>query len=163
MSTAGPFTVTVTTASSSSSKADVSAALSCPAEMTVGDTGTCTLTVANAGPGTASTVEAGVRLPAALSEVSCTSDCAVANVFTWTLTGLASGDSAQFAVTVKASAAGRARVLAAAISQNCDPNPRNNISVQQITIESAQGGQAPGPGRHPGRGDRGWPTRQRGR
>jgi uncharacterized repeat protein (TIGR01451 family) len=132
--------------------------------MTVGDTGTCTLTVANAGPGTASTVEAGVRLPAALSEVSCTSDCAVhANVFTWTLTGLASGDSAQFAVTVKASAVGRARMLAAAISQNCDPNPRNNISVQQITIESAQGGQAPGPGRHPGHGDRGWPPRRRDR
>ena len=163
-STAGPFTVTVSTASSSAGRADLSAALSCPASMTVDGTGTCTLTVANAGPGTASTVEAGVRLPFALSEVSCTSDCGVhANVFTWTLTGLASGDSAQFAVTVKASAAGRARVLAAAISQNCDPNPRNNISVQQVTIEGQQGGQVPGPGRHPGRGDRGWPTRRRGR
>jgi hypothetical protein len=106
-------------------------------------------------------VEAGVRLPWALSEVSCTSDCGVhRNVFTWTLTRLASGDSAQFAVTVKASAAGRARVLAAAISQHCDPNPRNNISVQEITIATAPGGQAPRPGRHPGRGDRGWPGRR---
>jgi len=162
-STAGPFTVTVTTASSSSSKADVSASLSCQADMTVGDTGTCTLTVANAGPGTASMVEVGVLLPWALSEVSCTSDCAVhRNVFTWTLTGLASGGSAQFSVTVKASAAGRARVLAAAISRNCDPDPRNNVSVQQITIANAQGGSAPGSGRHPGHGGRGWPTRRRG-
>ncbi len=165
-STAGPFTVTVSTASSSAGRADISAALSCPADMTVDGTGTCTLTVANAGPGTASMVEAGVRLPADLSEVSCTSSCARhANVFTWTLTGLASGASAQFSVTVKASAAGRAWVLAAATSQNCDPNPRNNISVQQVTIERPHGGQAPGSGRHPGRGDgdRDWPTRQRGR
>jgi uncharacterized repeat protein (TIGR01451 family) len=129
--------------------------LSCPADLTVGDTGTCTLTVANAGPGTASTIEAGVRLPWRLSEVSCTSSCAVhENVFTWSLAALASGDSAQFAVTVKANAAGQARVLAAAISRNCDPNPRNNVSVQEITIGPASGGEAPEPGHHPGHGDR---------
>ena len=71
--TAGPFTVTVTKASTN---ADISAALSCPAAMTVGGTGTCTLTVANAGPATASKVVAGILLPSALSEVSCTSGCA---------------------------------------------------------------------------------------
>jgi hypothetical protein len=173
-STAGPFTVTVTTASSSG-KADISAALSCPSDLTVAstttstttsttDTGTCTLTVANAGPGTASMVEAGLLLPPALSEVSCTSSCAVHhNVFLWTLAALASGSSAQFSVTVKAHAAGRVRVLALATSQNCDPNPRNNFSLQQVTIARPQGGQAPGPGRHPGHGDRDWPARQRGR
>jgi hypothetical protein len=167
-STAGPFTVTVTTATSAHAKADISAALSCPADMTVAGTGTCTLTVANAGPGTASMVVAGVRLLAALSEVSCTASCARhANVFTWTLAGLASGASAQFAITVKANAAGRVLVLAAAAAQNCDQNPRNNISVQQITIPRPQGGPAPGagrhPGRYPGRGNGGWPARQRGR
>jgi hypothetical protein len=83
------------------------------------------------------------------------------NVFTWTLTGLASGDSAQFAVTVKASAAGRVRVLAAAISQHCDPNPRNNVSVQEITIAGAPGGHGPGPGRHHGHGDRDGPAGRR--
>jgi len=162
-STAGPFTVTVSTASSSA-RADISAALSCPSDLTVAGTGTCTLTVANAGPGTASMVEAGLLLPPALSEVSCTSSCAVhRNVFLWTLTALASGASAQFSVTVNAHAAGRVRVLAVAMSQNCDPNPRNNFSVQQVTIARPPGGPAPGPGRHPGHGDRDWPTWRRGR
>jgi len=130
--TAGPFTVTVTKASSN---ADISAALSCPAAMTVGGTGTCTLTVANAGPATASKVVAGILLPSALSEVSCTSGCARhANVFTWSLASLASGASAKFTITVKASAAGKVLVLAAAASQNPDPKPLNNISTQEIKI-----------------------------
>jgi uncharacterized repeat protein (TIGR01451 family) len=162
--TAGPFTVTVSAAGTgTSTKADVSAALSCPASLTVGDTGTCTLTVANAGPATTGNVVAAVRLPAALSEVSCTSSCARhANVFSWTLAALASGDSAQFAVTVKANAAGKVTVLAAAVSQNCDPHPRNNISTQQIAISHPQGGKAPGLGRYPGHGGRGWPARRGG-
>jgi hypothetical protein len=37
--TAGPFTVTIT---KPSANADISAALACPASMTVGGTGTCT-------------------------------------------------------------------------------------------------------------------------
>jgi hypothetical protein len=130
--TAGPFTITVTKASSN---ADISAVLSCPAGLTVGASGTCTLTVTNAGPATASRVAAGVLLPAALSELSCTPGCARhANVFTWTLTSLASGASAKFTITVQASAAGKILVLAAAASQNPDPRPLNNISAQQITI-----------------------------
>jgi large repetitive protein len=105
--------------------------------MTVRGTGTCTLTVANAGPATASKVAAGVGLPAALSEVSCTSGCARhANVFTWSLASLASGASAKFSITVKASVAGKVLVLAAAASQNPDPKPLNNISISQITIKS---------------------------
>jgi uncharacterized repeat protein (TIGR01451 family) len=152
------------TTSTTSSKADISAALSCPAAMTVGGTGSCTLTVANAGPATAGNVEAGVLLPSALSEVSCTSSCARhRNVFTWTMAALASGASAQFSITVKANAAGRVLLLAAAVSQNPDPNPRNNISVQRISIAHGQGGHPPGGGRHHGRGDREWPTRQNGR
>ena len=130
--TAGPFTITVAKASSN---ADISVVLSCPVSLTVGDAGTCTLTVANAGPATATKVVAGVLLPAALSETSCTSGCARhANVFTWTLASLASGASAKFAITVKASTAGKVVVLAAAASQNPDPHPLNNISAQQITI-----------------------------
>jgi YVTN family beta-propeller protein len=130
--TAGPFSVTVTKASSN---ADISGVLTCPSGITVGHTGTCTLTVADAGPAGASKVVAGVLLPPALSEVSCTSGCArYANVFTWSLASLAKGASAQFSITVKASAAGKVLVLAAAASQNPDPNPLNNISLQQITI-----------------------------
>ena len=130
-SATGPFTVTVAKASSN---ADISAVLSCPAGLTVGGTGTCTLTVANAGPATASKVTAVVVLPAALSETSCSSGCVRhANVFTWSLASLASGASAKFTITVKASRTGTATVLAAAASANPDPHPLNNISIQQIT------------------------------
>ena len=133
--TAGPFTVTVT---KPSPNADISAALACPTAMTVGGTGTgtCTLTVANAGPATASKVIAAIALPAALSELSCTGGCTrYANVFTWALPSLASGTSATFSITVRASKTGTALVLAAAASHNPDPHPLNNIATQQITIK----------------------------
>jgi hypothetical protein len=131
--TAGPFTVTVTTASSN---ADISAALSCPASLTVGSTGTCTLAVVNAGPAAASKVIAAIALPAALSPVSCSSGCArLANVDAWTLASLASGASAKFTVTVRASRTGTATLLGAAASPSPDPKPLNNITVAQITVK----------------------------
>jgi hypothetical protein len=115
--------------------ADISAVLSCPAGLTVGGSGTCTLSVTNAGPGAARTVEAGVVLPAALSETSCTATCARhINLFTWTLAPLASGASAKLGLTVRASAASTVQVVAAAAAQNPDPHPLNDTSVQQITI-----------------------------
>jgi hypothetical protein len=78
---------------------------------------------------------AGVALPPALSETSCTADCTRhANVFTWTRGSLASGSSATFSITVKASAPGKVLVLAAAVAQNPDPKPLNNFSIAQITI-----------------------------
>jgi large repetitive protein len=130
---AGPFTVTVAKAVTS---ADISIAMTCPAGLTVGATGTCTLTVANAGPAPASEVAAAVLLPAALSQVSCTGGCARhGNVYTWTLASLASGASAKFAITVKASKTGTALVLALAASQNADPKPLNNIATALISIK----------------------------
>jgi hypothetical protein len=131
--TAGPFTITVT---KPSPNADLSAALACPTAMTVGGTGTCTLTVANAGPATTTKVIAAVALPAALSQTSCTPGCTRhANVYTWTLASLASRASAAFTITLKASKTGTAPVLAAAASQNPDPNPLNNITISQISIK----------------------------
>jgi large repetitive protein len=131
--TAGPFTVTVT---KPSPNADVSAVLSCPASLTVGGTGTCTLAVANAGPATASKVIAAITLPPALSETSCSPGCAQhATLYTWTLSSLADGASAKLSIAVKASRTGTATVLATVVSQNPDPDPRNNISTQQITIK----------------------------
>lgn len=56
------------------------------------------------------------------------------NVFTWSLASLASGASAKFAITLKASAKGTVQVLAAAASQNPDPKPLSNISIHQIKI-----------------------------
>jgi large repetitive protein len=131
--TAGPFTVTV---GEFPPAADISATLRCPASMTVGGAGTCTLTVANAGPATASKVTATVALPAALSETSCSPGCVRAgNTYMWTLASLGNGPSAQFSITVKASRAGPATVLADAASQNPDRNPLNNISLAQVTIK----------------------------
>ena len=131
--TVGPFTVTVTKASTN---ANISAVLHCPASTTAGGTGTCTLTVANAGPATASNVTAAIVLPSALSETSCSSGCARhGNVYTWTQASLGDGASAQFSITVKASRAGLATVLAVAASQSPDHEPQNNISLQLITIK----------------------------
>ena len=131
--TAGPFTITITAATT---KADISAALACPATLTVGGTGICTLTVGNVGPATATKVVAAASLPPALSELSCTGGCTrYANVFTWALPSLASGTAATFRITVQASKTGTALVLAAAASHNPDPKPLNNIAIQQITIK----------------------------
>ncbi len=130
--TAGPFTVIITAATT---KADISAALACPATLSVGGTGTCTLTAANVGPATATKVIAAAALPPALSELSCTSGCARhANVFTWALPSLAAGTTATFRITMQASRTGTALVLAAAASANPDPKPLNNLAAQQITI-----------------------------
>lgn len=56
-------------------------------------------------------------------------------MFTWALASLASGTSAKFTLTVKASATGKVLVLAAAASQNPDPHPLNNVAIQQISIK----------------------------
>ena len=78
----------------------------------------------------------GVLLPPALSQVSCTSGCTRhANVFTWSTAALASGASVKVAITVRASVPGKVPLLAAVVAQSPDPSPRNNISVQQVTIE----------------------------
>jgi hypothetical protein len=130
--TAGPYTVTI---APTSGKADVSAGLACPATMTTGSTGTCTLTAANAGPATASKLIAGILLPAALSEVSCTPACAEhGNLLTWAQPSLPAGGAATFTLTIQASATGKAPVLAAAAAHNPDPHPLNNIALQQVTV-----------------------------
>jgi len=130
--TAGPFTVTVTAASV---KADLAAGLSCPGALTVGGTGTCTLTVTNHGPAAAKTVIAAVALPTGLSETSCSSGCVQhGNVVTWSQSLLAAGASAQYTITVKATRAGKALVGAVAVSASPDPSPLNNIALQIITI-----------------------------
>jgi Domain of unknown function DUF11 len=120
---------------STTTSADISVTMTCPSGMTVGGTGSCKLTVANAGPASASKAVAAVLLPSALSEVSCTASCTRhGNLFTWSLGTLASGASSGFSVTVKASKAGTVLVLAVAASQNPDPKPLNNIAIDKITI-----------------------------
>jgi uncharacterized repeat protein (TIGR01451 family) len=130
--TAGPFTVTVTAAST---KADLAAGLSCPASLAVGKTGTCTLTVTNNGPAAAANVFATVALPASLAETSCSTGCAeYGNVVLWRQSSLAAGASVQDAVTVTATRSGLALVLGGAVSSSPDPNPFNNIALTAITL-----------------------------
>ncbi|HXL90252.1 MAG TPA: putative Ig domain-containing protein [Streptosporangiaceae bacterium] len=130
--TAGPFTVTVTAAST---KADLAAGLSCPASLAVGKTGTCTLTVTNNGPAAAANVFATVALPASLAETSCSTGCAeYGNVVLWRQSSLAAGASVQDTVTVTATRSGLALVLGGAVSSSPDPNPFNNIALTAITL-----------------------------
>jgi hypothetical protein len=131
--TAGPFTVSITT---TSTKADVTAGLSCPATMTLGGTATCTLSVGNNGPAAATKIIAAVGLPAALSATSCSAGCARhGNIYTWTLASLASGATAKYTITVKASRTGNVIIGAVAVAQNADPKPLNNIAAWQITVK----------------------------
>ena len=116
-------------------RADVSAALSCPAAITTGHEVTCTLAVANAGPDTAVGVTASILLPPKLTAASCTPGCTWdGSTATWTLPALASGAMARFAVTVRAGAPGRVTVLAEATDPTPDPDPYNNVVTARITI-----------------------------
>ena len=133
-----PYDVAATTVPPASNKADVSVALACPAAMTTGSTGSCTLTVANAGPATAVSVNADILLPDQLKQQSCTPACGrLGNAVTWTLASLASGGSASLAVTVKATDRGSVTVAAAAVARSPDPNLRNNTAAAQVVITRA--------------------------
>jgi uncharacterized repeat protein (TIGR01451 family) len=115
-------------------RADVSAALSCPRAITAGHHGTCTLTVANAGPATAANVTASVLLPANLRTVSCAPGCTRdPATATWTL-ALPSGAKGTFTVTVRACAPGRVTVLAEATDPVPDPDPFNNAATARVSI-----------------------------
>ncbi len=130
--TAGPYTVTVTPAAAD---AHLSVHLACPAALTTGTDGTCTLTVANAGPATARKITAAILLPSQLQEVSCTGGCTPhPHAVTWTLATLDPGASARLAITITATRPGRALLRGLAESPTPDPRPRNNFTVQTITI-----------------------------
>jgi uncharacterized repeat protein (TIGR01451 family) len=146
---AGAVNVTVTTPGGTSSgstasqytylpvphRANVSAALSCPAAVTTGHAVTCTLAVANAGPDTADSVTASILLPSKLTAASCTPGCTWdGSTATWTLPALASGTTARFAVSARAGAPGRVTVLAEATAPTPDPDPYNNIATARISI-----------------------------
>ena len=115
-------------------RADLSAALSCPAHITAGHHGTCTLAVANAGPDTAA-VTASILLPPALTAATCTPRCTGdTGTATWALPALASGATAKLTITVRARAPGKATILAEVTSPTPDPDPYNNIATARVTI-----------------------------
>jgi hypothetical protein len=128
--TAGPFTVRIV---KSVTGEDLGLTLSCPATMTIGAAGSCTLTVTNHGTTAASSVTLAAALPATLAETSCTSSCTSrGNAYTWTVSKLAKKASASFTITVTAITAGSGQVLAAVDAATFDPNIANNTAAATI-------------------------------
>jgi streptogramin lyase len=133
--TAGPFKVTVTTPPPPSSRADLSAALSCPSNVKVNASATCTLTVHNSGPATAKGVLAALALPSGVSRLSVSSGGVWShNIVTWTGTSLAANSSATFTVTFKPVTVGKVTIWAAALSTNPDPSYFNNVTSASVSI-----------------------------
>jgi hypothetical protein len=127
--TAGPFTVTV------SNKADIKAGLSCPAGLTVGSSGTCTLTVTNAGPALATSVVAGATVPAQLKVTACSDSCSrLGGLLAWKLGSLPSGQSDTLTISVTATRTGVAIVAAADAAANPDPNLLNNVAAAKVNV-----------------------------
>jgi hypothetical protein len=127
--TAGPFQVTV------SAKADVTAALSCPVALTVGASGTCTLTVANNGPALAAKVAAGALVPANLTVTGCSDGCSqLGGALGWSLGSLPAGQSDALTISVTAAHAGTAVVSAAEVAATPDPNLLNDLAAATVKI-----------------------------
>jgi len=127
--TAGPFQVTV------SAKADVTAALSCPAGLTVGASGTCTLTVANNGPALATKVAAGAVVPANLTVTGCSDGCSqLGGALGWSLGSLPAGQSDALTISITATHAGTALVTAADGAATPDPNLLDNLAAATVKI-----------------------------
>jgi hypothetical protein len=127
--TTSTFTVAVT------SSADVKAALSCPAGLTVGESGTCTLTVTNAGPALAVSTAAGAAVTGPLTVTGCSDECSrVGGLLGWSLGSLPAGQSVTLTISVTAAKAGTAVVAAADGSANPDPDLFNNIAAATVKI-----------------------------
>jgi hypothetical protein len=127
--TAGPFRVTV------SAKADLTAALSCPAGLTVGASGTCTLTVTNNGPALATKVAAGAVVPANLTVTGCSDGCSqLGGALGWSLGSLPAGQSDALTIRITATHAGTALVTAADGAATPDPNLLNNLAAATVKI-----------------------------
>jgi Domain of unknown function DUF11/Putative Ig domain len=127
--TAGPFQVTV------SAKADVSVALSCPAGLTVGASGTCTLTVANNGPALAAKVAVGALVPADLTVTGCSDGCSqLGGALGWSLGSLPAGQSDALTIGITAARAGTAVLSAAEVAATPDPNLSNDLAAATVKL-----------------------------
>ena len=131
---AGPFTVPVST-TTNSQLADVSAALSCPATVPVHAEGSCTLTIANAGPAAARFVTAGIILPFRLWQLSASpGGWWFGNAGVWFVRSLAAGASADFTVSFQARSPGQLQVVGIEYSGSPDPDHANNVAVADVDV-----------------------------
>jgi uncharacterized repeat protein (TIGR01451 family) len=105
--------------------------------VTVGNHVTYTVTVTNAGPSNASTVEVTDQIPAGLRFVSAPSDCSVAaSTVTCVAPALAAGAAATYPIVLDLPAGldpGAITNTAAATSQTPDPDPSNNSATATVS------------------------------
>ena len=119
--------------------ADVSVRLAGPASVAPGAPLAYTLTVTNAGPGTATDVGVGFVMPWGASFVSASPQATLRcrNSLTWPRVTLASGASATYLIQLSAPTRGwdgRLFALAGASSRVRDPNPWNNVGTVRTTV-----------------------------
>src|SRR5687767_2444162 len=106
----------------------------------VGSNVAFTITVANAGPASASTVVVTDALPANLTYVSSSSTVgtcsAIGNTVTCQVGTLAAGANAVITINATANAAGAANNTATVTSATADPNAANNTGAVTVTVPS---------------------------
>jgi uncharacterized repeat protein (TIGR01451 family) len=133
--TAGPYTVIVTSPPPPSTKADLSATLSCPTSAKINVNTVCTLTVRNAGPAAAKNVWVALALPSSMTRVSNSSGGVWwRNILTWKVASLNANATSTFTITCKARNTGKVVITAATASNNPDPSWKNNITAATMTF-----------------------------
>lgn len=118
-------------------QADVSITKDAPATVTEGGNLTYTLTVTNAGPGSASNVTVTDTLPSGETFVSASPDCSASgSTVTCTIASLASGGSATETITasVATGTAGPLVNTASVTADEPDPDTSNNSATASTTV-----------------------------
>jgi uncharacterized repeat protein (TIGR01451 family) len=108
-----------------------------PAEVTDEDTFTYTLEVRNAGPSAAQDVRITDQLPARVEFVSAQGCAEAGGTVTCNIGTLASGETAQRQITVRAKTPGQATNTATVDSTTTDRNPNNNSDTATTQINAA--------------------------
>ncbi len=110
----------------------------------VGDTVTFTLTVANAGPDTATSISVEDTVPTGFTYVAASisggdaRDDSAAPLLTWTINSLASGASVDLTFQAEVLASGDfTNVAAVTASDQYDPDPTNNTDSETATPQIA--------------------------
>ncbi len=127
--------------------ADLIVQLSGQTNVTVGHNFTCTVTLTNAGPSTATGVTLQDNLPASLIFINVTGGGVFSNnIIIWpTIASFANGATTNFTITLNAPGLGQFTNVAFATSATFDPNPANNdgsslVSQVQTNAVSAHFG-----------------------
>lgn len=130
-----PATVAITVTSTVANRADVSTALSCPATMRLRVEASCTLTVRNTGPATATGVIASIVLPRLLSVLTVSGGGrSTPNGVDWRVPSLAPSASVALTVSVRPVSTGTVAVGAAVLSTTPDPSYGNNLAAARVVV-----------------------------